>query len=90
MLVVAAGATALGQWAEGGLFLFSLGHSLEDCAIARARRTIEALTKLAPDTATVALSVLQIGDVVVVRSNERLPADGAVRNVSMTLLHPAS
>jgi Cd2+/Zn2+-exporting ATPase len=89
MLVAAAGAAALGQWAEGGLllFLFSLGHSLEHYAMGRARRAIEALAKLAPETATlrrderteeVALNVLQVGDVVVVRPNERLPADGVV------------
>lgn len=55
MLVAAAGAAALGQWAEGGLllFLFSLGHSLEHYAMGRARRAIEALAKLAPDTAMV-------------------------------------
>ncbi len=89
MLVAAAGAAALGQWAEGALllFLFSLGHSLEHYAMGRARRAIEALAKLAPDTAMlrregrteeVALNVLQVGDVVVVRPNERLPADGVV------------
>lgn len=89
MLVAAAGAAALGQWAEGALllFLFSLGHSLEHYAMGRARRAIEALAKLAPETATlrrdgrteeVALNVLQVGDVVVVRPNERLPADGVV------------
>jgi Cd2+/Zn2+-exporting ATPase len=89
MLVAAAGAAALGQWAEGALllFLFSLGHSLEHYAMGRARRAIEALADLAPDTATVrrdgrtevvALTVLEIGDVVVVRPNERLPADGVV------------
>ena len=89
MLVAAAGAAALGQWLEGGLllFLFSLGHSLEHYAMGRARRAIQALAKLAPETATlrrdgrteeVALNVLQVGDVVVVRPNERLPADGVV------------
>ena len=56
MLVAAAGAAALGsKWGEGALllFLFSLGHSLEHYAMGRARRAIEALAKLAPDTATV-------------------------------------
>jgi Cd2+/Zn2+-exporting ATPase len=89
MLVAAAGAAALGQWAEGALllFLFSLGHSLEHYAMGRARRAIEALSKLAPETATrrrdggteeVPLSQLEVGDVVVVRPNERLPADGVL------------
>ena len=89
MLVAAAGAAALGSWGEGALllFLFSLGHSLEHYAMGRARRAIEALAKLAPDTATVRrdsktevvpLEQLQVGDVVVVKPNERLPADGVV------------
>lgn len=89
MLVAAIGAAALGKWAEGALllFLFSLGHSLEHFAMGRARRAIEALAKLAPEVATVrrgdkteevAVSQLQVGDVLIVRPNERLPADGVV------------
>jgi Cd2+/Zn2+-exporting ATPase len=69
------------------LFLFSLGHSLEHYAMGRARRAIEALAELAPEIATVrrgdekievGVEALQIGDVIVVRPNERLPADGVV------------
>ncbi|WP_228893942.1 heavy metal translocating P-type ATPase [Pseudoduganella aquatica] len=89
MLVAAVGAAALGQWAEGALllFLFSLGHSLEHYAMGRARRAIEALAKLAPETANVRrdgqlvevpVGELQPGDIVAVRPNERLPADGVV------------
>ncbi|WP_377705521.1 heavy metal translocating P-type ATPase [Pseudoduganella sp. UC29_71] len=89
MLVAAAGAAALGKWAEGGLllFLFSLGHSLEHFAMGRARRAIEALAKLAPETALlkrgdataeVPVETLKPGDIVLVKPNERLPADGVV------------
>ncbi len=89
MLVAAAGAAALGNWAEGGLllFLFSLGHSLEHFAMGRARQAIEALAKLAPETAVrkrgeeleeVPVASLAPGDVVLVKPNERLPADGVV------------
>lgn len=89
MLVAAVGAAALGKWAEGALllFLFSLGHSLEHYAMGRARRAIEALAKLAPETANVRkdgkvvevpVAQLQLGDIVIVRPNERLPADGVV------------
>ncbi|WP_395400908.1 heavy metal translocating P-type ATPase [Pseudoduganella sp. UC29_106] len=89
MLVAAVGAAALGKWAEGGLllFLFSLGHSLEHFAMGRARRAIEALAKLAPETAVIRrgdataqipVAQLKLGDVVVVKPNERLPADGVV------------
>ncbi len=89
MLVAAAGAAALGEWLEGALllFLFSLGHALEHYAMGRARRAIEALADLAPDTAMVRrdgaereipVEDLAVGDTVLVRTNERLPADGFV------------
>lgn len=89
MLVAAAGAATLGQWAEGALllFLFSLGHALENFAMGRARRAIVALAKLAPAAAlvrrggaTVSIPVEEIalGDVAIVKPNERLPADGFV------------
>ena len=89
MLVAAAGAAALGEWAEGALllFLFSLGHALEHYAMGRARKAIEALADLAPDTARVRrggeeqeipVEELKEGDTVLVRTNERLPADGFV------------
>ncbi|MEN9395479.1 MAG: cadmium-translocating P-type ATPase [Pseudomonadota bacterium] len=89
MLVAAAGAAALGSWAEGALllFLFSIGHALEHFAMGRAKRAIEALAALAPDTATVrrhgvvqdvAVEQLVVGDTVLVRPNERLPADGFI------------
>ncbi len=89
MLVAAAGAAALGAWAEGALllFLFSLGHALEGWAMGRARRAIEALAELAPETALVKrgdrteevpVKSLAPGDVIVVRPNERLAADGIV------------
>ena len=89
MLVAAAGAAALGEWAEGALllFLFSFGHALEHYAMGRAKRAIEALAELAPRTATVRrggalvdipVEELALGDVVVVKPNSRLAADGFV------------
>ncbi len=89
MLVAAAGAAALGAWVEGALllFLFSLGHALEGWAMGRARRAIEALAELAPEkalvkrgdrTEEVPVESLVPGDVIIVRPNERLAADGIV------------
>jgi len=89
MLVAAAGAAALGAWAEGALllFLFSLGHALEHYAMGRAKRAIEALAELAPRTALVRrdgdlrevpVEELAVGDAVVVKPDTRLPADGFV------------
>lgn len=89
MLVAAVGAASLGEWAEGALllFLFSLGHALEKYAMGRAKRAIEALAELAPDTARVRrdgqtvdvpVEELEVGDTIVVRPDERLPADGFI------------
>jgi Cd2+/Zn2+-exporting ATPase len=89
MLVAAAGAAILGEWAEGAflLFLFSIGHALENYAMARARNAISALADLAPEEALVRrdgreavlpVDELKPGDVVIVRSNDRIPADGFV------------
>lgn len=89
MIVAAAGAAVLGNWAEGALllFLFSLGHALEHYAMGRAQHAIEALAELAPDTAhvhrggkvvEVPVAELVVGDIVAVRPNERLSADGFV------------
>ncbi len=89
MLVAAIGAATLGKWFEGALllFLFSIGHALENYAMGRAKRAIEALAELAPQTAVVRregnttevpVEELQLGDVVIVKPNERLPADGFV------------
>ncbi len=89
MLVAAIGAATLGEWAEGALllFLFSLGHALEHYAMGRAKRAIEALAELAPQTALVRrddqtadlpVEQLRLGDVVIIKPNERIPADGFV------------
>lgn len=89
MLVAALGAATLGEWAEGALllFLFSLGHALEHYAMGRAKRAIEALAELAPQTAQVfrdgkteeiPVDQLRVGDIVIVKPNERIPADGFI------------
>ncbi len=89
MLLAAAGAATVGHWLEGAvlLFLFSLGNTLETFAFKRTRRSIEALVELRPETAlrleegqehSVAVELLQPGDVVRVRPGDRLPVDGVV------------
>ncbi|WP_145291218.1 heavy metal translocating P-type ATPase [Rosistilla oblonga] len=89
MIVAAAGAASLGAWAEGALllFLFSIGHALEGYAMGKAKRAIEALSELAPRTARVRrdgtetevpVEELVVGDIVVIKPDERVPADGLV------------
>ena len=89
MTVAAGGAAVLGEWADGGLllFLFSLGHALEEEAMDRARGAITALSDLSPKTARVQRDgqTIEIGvdellrdDTVVVGAGERVPVDGTV------------
>lgn len=88
MLIAAVGAATIGHWSDSALLLvlFSLGHALEGYAMNRARNAIEALGELAPATARrkedpdaeVPVNELVVGDVIVVRPNERIPADGVV------------
>ncbi len=89
MIVAALGAATLGQFAEGALllFLFSLGHSLEERALGRARSAIRALADSVPKTALVKrngieaelpVEQLQVDDIVVVRPGVRVPMDGEV------------
>jgi len=89
MIVAAAGAAALGEWAEGAflLFLFAIAHAMEHYALDRARGAIRALGELAPPRARVKrdggeeeIPVEQVvrGAVVIVRPAERIPVDGTV------------
>ncbi|WP_339674862.1 heavy metal translocating P-type ATPase [Cyclobacterium marinum] len=89
MLVAAIGAAILGEWAEGALllFLFSMGHALEHYAMNKARKSIAALAELAPKTALVkrngkteevGIEELSIGDIIVVKPNSKISADGVI------------
>lgn len=95
MSVAAIGALFIGEAEEAAavVFLFSVGELLESVAAGRARAGIKALAALVPKTATLIESggnhrqipagELKIGDEILVRPGERVPADG-------TLLHGVS
>lgn len=89
MIMAAIGAALLGEFAEGAflLFLFSLGHALEERALDHAREAVRALANLAPKMALVRrndtetelpVEQLQLKDVVIVRPGVRIPVDGEV------------
>ena len=89
MVMAALGAAFLGEFAEGALllFLFSLGHALEERALDRARAAVRALADLTPKTALVRrngkeqelpVESLQLDDVVIVRPGVRIPMDGII------------
>lgn len=96
MVLAAVSAGLLGAWFEGAflLFLFSLGHGLEHRAMDHARRAIEALGKLRPETARVKngneikeipIDDVERGHIIIVRPGDRVPLDGVIRNGRSTL-----
>jgi len=89
MTAAICGAVVIGEYAEAAAiaFLFSTAELLEDYAIDRARNSLRALMKLAPETATVRRSseVVTVpaedvapGEIVLVHPGERVPVDGIV------------
>ncbi len=89
MVLAAVGAAIVGEWRDGAvlLFLFSLSNVLQDYAMGRSRRAIQALFKLYPEEArihtptgvkTVPVHDLEIGQVVLIQPGERIPTDGEV------------
>jgi Zn2+/Cd2+-exporting ATPase len=89
MTIAAAGALAIGAAAEAAMvvFLFAIGEVLEGVAAGRARAGIRALGALVPKTARLVVGTrvrevpansLAIGNAVLVRPGDRVPADGEV------------
>ncbi|MCK6567126.1 MAG: cadmium-translocating P-type ATPase [Anaerolineales bacterium] len=96
MIVAALGAAFLGEFAEGALllFLFSLGHSLEERALSRARKAVSALGELTPKTALVKrdgkeqelpVESIRLDDVAVIRPGVRIPVDGVIVDGSSSI-----
>lgn len=89
MVVAALAAASVGAVLEGAvlLALFSLSGTLEHRALGKARRAVEALMALRPETALklvdgvaveVAVGDLEPGDRVVLRPGARVPVDGVL------------
>ncbi|MGM0586033.1 MAG: heavy metal translocating P-type ATPase, partial [Pseudomonadota bacterium] len=89
MTLAAGGALAIGAQAEAAMvvFLFAVGEMLEGVAAERARSGIRALAELMPRTARlvtpeglreVPAERLEVGQSVLVRPGERIPADGEI------------
>ncbi|MBA4221762.1 MAG: copper-translocating P-type ATPase [Methylobacterium sp.] len=89
MTIAATGALVIGAAEEAALvvFLFAVGEVLEGVAADRARASIRALGDLVPKTAIVEeygetrqvdAAALKVGQIVLVRPGDRIPADGAI------------
>ncbi|MBS7533878.1 cadmium-translocating P-type ATPase [Ancylobacter sonchi] len=89
MTIAAIGAVIIGAAEEAAMvvFLFLVGELLEGVAAGRARDSIRALTALVPKVARlvengttreIPAEAIAVGNVILVRPGERIPADGAV------------
>ncbi|MFL1998397.1 heavy metal translocating P-type ATPase [Lysinibacillus irui] len=90
MVLAAIGSAAIGYWTEGAIliFIFAVSGALETYAMNKSHREISALMNLQPEEAwlvrggfepmKVSVSTLQIGDHLLIKPGERIPADGVI------------
>lgn len=96
MTVASVGAIALGEFGEGVLvmLLYQLGELLQSIAVGSSRNSVAELMELKSEYATVMVDGVQrpvppeelsVGDVVLVKAGERVPADGILLSEIATL-----
>lgn len=90
MVLAAIGSAAIGYWTEGAIliFIFAVSGALETYAMNKSHREISALMNLQPEEAwlvrggfepmKVSVSTLNIGDHLLIKPGERIPADGII------------
>ncbi|WP_197025039.1 heavy metal translocating P-type ATPase [Paucisalibacillus sp. EB02] len=96
MIFSAIGSAIIGYWTEGAIliFIFALSGALETYTMNKSKNEISSLLKLQPEDATrisngteevVSVNKLIIGDLILVRAGERIPADGTITKGSTTI-----
>lgn len=90
MSIAVVAASVIGECFEAYLviMLFRIGEMLEDAAVAKSRREVDAITKIIPEnanrlladgsTATVGARSLRLSEQILVKSGERIPVDCTV------------
>ncbi len=90
------GATAVGEAFDALMViaLYSVGKILEGLALSKSKKSIEDLTNLKPEFATLVLNdtetqvdpaTLEVGDIILVKAGERVAIDGTIIEGSATL-----
>ncbi len=89
MILAAVGSASIGYWTEGAIliFIFALSGALETYTMNKSQKELSSLMNMQPEEATlltenghqvVPVSALNIGDQILVKAGERVPADGAI------------
>src|SRR4051812_15363825 len=89
MILAAIGSAIIGYWTEGAIliFIFALSGALETYTMNKSHREISSLMELQPEEALrvlngteerINVSELSIGDMILIKPGERVPADGKI------------
>nr|WP_090858143.1 heavy metal translocating P-type ATPase [Litchfieldia salsa] len=89
MIFAAIGSAIIGYWMEGAIliFIFALSGALETYTMNKSHREISSLMNLQPEQATlltngnhkvVKVTSLRVGDTILIKPGERVPADGKI------------
>lgn len=89
MCVATLGAFAIGEYADAAavMYLYSLGETVSDGAYSRSKKSISELLEITPEYANafrngelvpVPPQLVETGELIIVRSGERVPLDGIV------------
>ncbi|MCP1102233.1 Cd2+/Zn2+-exporting ATPase [Aequitasia blattaphilus] len=89
MTIAIIGASIIGEWAEGSIvvILFALSEVLERYSMDKARQSIRSLMDIAPKEALIrrddveqmiAVSDIQIGDIMIIKPGQKIAMDGIV------------
>ncbi len=96
MALATVGAFVIGEYGEAVfvMLFYQVGELFESIAVGKSRKSISALLDLRPDTATVirdggeitvSPEEVQIGEIIAVRSGEKIPLDGVITEGMTTL-----
>ena len=95
MSIATIGAFAIGEYPEAAavMLLYQIGELFQSIAVGRSRRSIAALMDIRPDHANVLRGTeecvspdeVDIGEIIIIRSGERIPLDGVIIEGSTTL-----
>jgi Zn2+/Cd2+-exporting ATPase len=96
MILAAIGSASIGYWTEGAIliFIFSLSGALETYTMNKSQKEISSLMNMQPEKALLVTATgyewtsvknLNVGDQILIKAGERVPADGTITKGQSTL-----
>ncbi|SFK21503.1 Cd2+/Zn2+-exporting ATPase [Halobacillus dabanensis] len=96
MILAAIGSASIGYWTEGAIliFIFSLSGALETYTMNKSQKEISSLMNMQPEKALLvtasgyewtSVKNLNVGDQILIKAGERVPADGVIKKGQSSL-----